>query len=193
MLKIFISYSHKDETYIEEFRKHLQPLKDDRLVEEWYDRRILAGEDYEKEINNNLEDADIICLFISANFLSSESCKKEKKKALELRKKKGVAVIPIILEQCGWQDDNDIKNLLALPTDGKPISSFSNRNEGWYDVYKKLKEVIQERKRIKELRLTEDFEDFLQSVEVFEYAHSQKEKVLLDDISYILNYLNMII
>lgn len=182
MLKIFISYSHRDETHIEEFRKHLQPLKDCGLVEEWYDRRILAGEDYEKEINNNLEDADIICLFISANFLSSESCKKEKKKALELRKKKDVAVIPIILEQCGWQDDDDIKKLLALPTDGKPISSFSNRNEGWYDVYKELKKVIQERKRIKELRLTEKFEDFLQSVEVFEYAHSQKEKVLLDDI-----------
>jgi hypothetical protein len=70
MLKIFISYSHRDETHIEEFRKHLQPLKDSGLVEEWYDRRILAGEDYEKEINNNLEDADIICLFISANFLS---------------------------------------------------------------------------------------------------------------------------
>ena len=34
-LKIFISYSHHDEKlFIEEFKKHLAPLKDKGLVEE---------------------------------------------------------------------------------------------------------------------------------------------------------------
>ena len=91
-LKLFISYSHEDNLdknpYIEQFKKHVAPLKDNGLIEEWYDRKILPGKDYQKEIDDNLEDADIICLFISANFLSSESCKKEKKKTLELREKK---------------------------------------------------------------------------------------------------------
>ncbi len=90
-LKLFISYSHEDnldeQPYIEQFKTHIALLKDNGLIEEWYDREILPGKDYQKEIDNNLEDADIICLFISANFLSSENCKKEKKKALELRKK----------------------------------------------------------------------------------------------------------
>jgi len=182
-LKIFISYSHDDEIpYIEEFKKHLAPLKDNSFIEEWYDRKVLPGEDYERKINNNLEDADIICLFILVNFLSSESCKKEKKKALELRKKKGVVVIPIILSPCGWQDDNDINNLLALPTDGKPISNFSNRDKGWLDVYKRLKGVIEKEIKIKQLKLTEEFEQFLQSTEMFEQSHSQKNRVLLDDI-----------
>ena len=63
-LKIFISYSHHDEKhFIEEFKKHLAPLKDKGLVEEWYDRKILPGEDYQSKIGYNLEDADIICLF----------------------------------------------------------------------------------------------------------------------------------
>jgi len=159
-------------------------LKDKGLVEEWYDRKILPGEDYQSKIDYNLEDADIICLFVSANFLASQSCKKEKKKALELKDKKGTHIIPIILSPCGWRDDEDISKykLLALPTDGKPISTFQNRDEAWLDVYEGLKRVIEEEMKIRELKITEEFENFLRNTEMLTMAHSQKEKVFLDDI-----------
>ena len=185
-LKIFISYSHQDNLfdnpYIEEFKKHITPLKDNGLIEEWYDRRILPSEDYQNKIDNNLEDADIICLFISVNFLSSGSCKDEKKKAFELRKKKGVPVIPIILSLCGWNDDKDISKLLALPTDGLPVSKFSDRGEAWQDVYNELKKIIEKEIKIKQLEIKEEFENFLYDTEMLTKAHSQKESVLLDDI-----------
>ncbi|MFZ3065364.1 MAG: TIR domain-containing protein [Nitrospirota bacterium] len=182
-LKLFISYSHLDENhYIEQFKKHIAPLKDNGLVEEWYDRKILPGEDYQNKIDNNLEDADIICLFISVNFLSSDECKKEKKKALELRKKKGISVIPIILSHCGWLDDKDISKLLALPTDGKPVSSFQNRDEAWHDVYNSLRELIKKEIKIIKLKITEKFENFLRNTEMLTEAHTQKGRVFLDDI-----------
>jgi hypothetical protein len=63
-LDLFISYSHADEGYIEEFIKHITPLKNNGLIENWYDRKIIAGQDFQDDIDNNLEDADIICLFI---------------------------------------------------------------------------------------------------------------------------------
>ena len=83
-LKLFISYSHRDNgeiPFINEFKKHISPFKANGLLEDWYDREIFPGEDFEIEINNNLDDADIICLFISADFLFSEYCMKEKDKA----------------------------------------------------------------------------------------------------------------
>jgi len=182
-LKIFISYSHEDEKpFIDEFKKHLVPLKDKELVEEWYDRKILSGEDYQNQIDKNLEDADIICLFISKNFFDSENCKKEKEKALELRNKKGTQVILIILSPCGWQDYEDISKLLASPTDGKAISTFQNRDEAWMDVYERLKKVIEKEQKIRELKVTEEFESFLRSTEMLTMVHSQKEKVFLEDI-----------
>ncbi len=185
-LKLFISYSHQDNLdsnlYVEEFKKHITPLKDNGLIEDWYDRKILPGNEFQTEIDNNLEDADIICLFISSNFLSSNSCKKEKKKALELNKKKGIPVIPIILSPCGWQDDRDISSLLALPTDGKSVSRFKDRNEVWNDVYNGLKKVIGKELKIKQLKITKEFESFLQDIEMLKKAHSQKERILLDDI-----------
>lgn len=162
-LKPFICYSHQDEKpYIVEFEKHVAPLKNNGSIEVWYDRKILPGEDYQSKIDNNLEDADIICLFISANFLSSKECQKEKKKALELRKKKGIPVIPIILSYCGWQDEEDISKLLALPTDGKPVSSFQNQDEAWLDVYNGLKTIIEKEIKIKQLKIRKEFENFLE-------------------------------
>lgn len=185
-LKLFTSYSHQDNLtknpYIEEFKKYITPLKDNGLIEAWYDREILAGEDYQNEIDNNLEDADIICLFISANFLSSDNCKEEKKKALKLRKEKGISVIPIILSPCGWKDDKDICKLLALPTEGKPVSSFQDRNDAWHDVYNGLKKIIEKEIKIKQLKITEEFDNFLQDTEMLTKAHAQKERVFLDDI-----------
>jgi GTPase SAR1 family protein len=185
-LKLFICYSHKDNLaenpYVEQFRGHITPLKENGLIEDWYDRKVVPGKDYETKIANNLEDADIICLFISVNFLFSEECRKEKKKALELRKERGTSVLPIILSPCGWKDDQEIHNLLALPTDGKPVSHFQNRDEGWQDVYDGLKRIINDEMKIRQLKITEEFESILQDTEMLTKAHSEKARVFLDDI-----------
>jgi len=185
-LKIFISYSHQDNLsnnpYIEQFKKHIAPLNNNGLIEEWYDREILSGAYYQNKIDNNLDDADIICLFISVNFLSSGSCMDEKKKAFELIKKKGISVIPIILSPCGWKDDKDISKLLALPTDGMPVSKFDDRDTAWHDVYNGFKKIIEKEMKIKQLEIKEEFENFLHDTEMLTKAHSQKESVFLDDI-----------
>ncbi|MBW1972305.1 MAG: toll/interleukin-1 receptor domain-containing protein [Deltaproteobacteria bacterium] len=181
-LKLFISYSHLDEEHIKEFIKHIAPLKSNGLIEDWYDRKTIAGQDFQDKIDNNLGNSDIVCLFISANFLSSKACVKEKKNSLELRKKKGIVVVPIILSACGWLDDKEISSLLALPEDGKQISDFTDPNNAWHNVYIGLKVVIETEIKIKQLKITEQFSSFLQNTGLLAKAHSQKEKVLLDDI-----------
>ena len=185
-LKIFISYSHLDNhsenSHIERFKKHIDPFKSNGLIEEWYDRKILSGEDYQNKIDDNLKDADIICLFISANFLFSENCMDEKKKALKLRKDRGVPVIPIIVSPCGWKENKKISRLLVLPTDGNPVSTFNDRDEAWQDVCSGLKKVIEKEIKIRQLEIKDEFNKFLHSSEMLEKAHNQKESVYLDNI-----------
>ncbi|BDZ68533.1 TIR domain-containing protein [Methanobacterium ferruginis] len=184
-LKLFISYSHKDNTeekpLIEEFKTHLAPLKNNFLVKEWYDREIFSGSDFLSEIENNLANADIICLFISSNFLASENCMEEKNRAIQLSKKRNIPVIPIIVNKCGWKDD-EISSLLALPTDGKPVLSFQDRDDAWNNVYEGLKKVIEQEITFRQVKIRKKFVDFLQDTEIFKKAHSQKERVLLEDI-----------
>lgn len=186
-LKLFISYSHEDNKegnlYIEEFKKHITPLKTNGLIEDWYDREILPGKNFNDEIENNLEEADIICLFISSNFISSPACQEEKKKAFELRKRKGTRVIPIILSPCAWQDDfGEYSKILALPTDAKPVVEFENSDKAWLDVYVNLKKIVEYEIKVKLLKIKKEFEVFLQDTEILSKAHAQKETVLLGDI-----------
>ena len=181
-LKLFISYSHNDEEYVKSFIKHLAPLRSNGLIENWYDRKITAGKDYQNAIDNELSDADIICLIISANFLSSDACIKEKKDAIEFKQKKGATVIPIILSPCGWLDDNELFRLLALPTDGKPITIYPNSDAAWKNVYDGLKIAIENELKNRQLEITEKFSIFLQDTELLSRAHSRKEKVNTEDI-----------
>lgn len=181
-LNLFVSYSHLDGGDIDEFKKHTYPLNENGSIGTWYDRKILAGQELKDSIDNNIENADIICLFISANFLSSPACLKEKTKALELKKKKGVVVIPIILSACGWQDDKSISPSLALPTDGNPINTYTNSSDAWNDVYEGLKLVIGLESKIRKAKIKEQFLSFLENTEMLTKAHSRKERVVLSDI-----------
>lgn len=181
-VKLFISYSHQDSQFIDQFKKHLSPLKDCGLIEEWYDREILTGDDFQQKIDNKLDEADIICLFLSASFLDSASCKSEKNKALKLKRTKGVTVVPIILSPCGWKYDEELSRLLASPTDGVSVSEFENRDKAWQNVCDNLKKRIENEIRLKQLKITEAFETFLQDTEMLSNAHSFKENVFLDDI-----------
>lgn len=181
-LNLFISYSHVDKNDITEFIKHISPFEDNGLITTWYDGKIMAGQDFQNGIDNNIDNADIICLLISANYLVSAACQEEKVKALELKEQKGVVVISIILSACGWQDDNSISPLLALPTDGKPINTYANSSDAWNTVYKGLKPVINLESKIKNVKIKEEFVSFLENTEMLTKAHSKKERVVLDDI-----------
>jgi hypothetical protein len=181
-LKLFISYCHKDETLIFDFVSHIKPLKDNGLIKEWYDRKIETGNEFQKDIDNNLEKADVICLMVSHNFLSSTACMKEKDIALKLRTEKGIRVIPIILSPCSWTEYKDLSKLLAVPTDGKPITSFADKNEGWVDAVQWIKNACLSTAKIKKLKIKDEFETFLERTDLLAKSHSEKETLLLKDI-----------
>ena len=46
-MRLFYSYSHKDEALRDELETHLKLLQRQGLIEFWHDRRITAGEEWE--------------------------------------------------------------------------------------------------------------------------------------------------
>jgi hypothetical protein len=142
-VKVFCSYSHKDERYRKQFEAHVAQLVRDKLIHVWQDRRIVAGGDWAGEIDEELNSADIVALFVSADFLKSDYCyEKEMKVALERDAKGEARVVPIIVRPCDWQ--NALFNRLqALPTDAKPITKWKNRDEAWTVVANCLRLTVQ--------------------------------------------------
>ena len=141
-IKLFYSYSHKDEAHKDALETHLATLRSEGKIDEWNDRKITGGSDLGKEIESNMQNAQIILLLFSPDFIGSSSCKDEVKRALELKEKKEIEVVPIILRACSWQD-TEVKNLLALPKDGKPMAQWKDKDAFWLDVYRQLKQVIE--------------------------------------------------
>lgn len=182
MLKLFISYSHKDETLVSKFINHIAPLKNSGLISEWYDRKIETGEEFQNDIDNNLDNADIICLMISDSFLASKACLQEKDVALKLRNRKGIKVIPVIISPCAWTMHTELNPLLASPTDGKPVTSFTDQNEGWLDAINWITKVCKTVAQIKNLKLTDEFTNFLNSTDILTKSHHNKETLNLNDI-----------
>lgn len=182
MIRLFISYSHPDKQYIEAFRRHTAVLHDEYGVDMWFDENIEAGDDFWHRIDENLNDRDIVCLFISSYYLASPACKKEMRTAFDLRQSKGISVVPIILSPCAWTDYKLISSKLAIPTDGVAISTFTDQDEAWVDVYNKLKVLVLSIERIKGLSFDSKFVNFLEDASLLTKAHGNKEELRMDDI-----------
>jgi hypothetical protein len=129
-LKVFFCYAHEDEALLNKLKTHLRPLQRQGLIDMWYDRDISAGAEWEQEINNHLNTADIILFLISPDFMNSNYVNDvELKRAIERHDRREACVIPIILRSVYWQFE-PFDKLQVLPTDGKPIVSASWHNLG---------------------------------------------------------------
>ncbi len=83
-VKIFFCYAHKDEALLKKLKAHLRPLQRQGLIDVWYDREISAGTEWEHEISQHLDEAQIILLLVSPDFMNSDYCYgTEMKRAME--------------------------------------------------------------------------------------------------------------
>jgi TIR domain len=145
MAKVFFSYSHKDEALRDQLETHLAMLKNQGLIESWHDRRILAGAVLDEAIFGELEDADVILLLISSDFLASAYCfSKEMQRAMERHKDGTARVIPVILRDCDWKSA-PFGQLMATPKDGRPVKSWPDIDEALADVALQVRKAVEAR------------------------------------------------
>ena len=144
-IHLFISYSHQDESYRNELEKHLSILRDNGEISDWSDRKILPGQEWDKSIKKELENAQVILFLVSPDFIASNYCKEvELKRAIERHDAKEAVVIPIIIRYCSWEK-SPLGKLQALPIkDGhlKPIKGWDDIDEAFYFVVKGIEKVI---------------------------------------------------
>ena len=143
-IEIFYSYSHKDGELRDELEKHLAILKRGGEIANWHDRRITGGREWEGQIDSHLNSAHIIFLLVSSDFLASDYCYDvEVRTAMARNDAAAARVVPIILRACDWASA-PFARLLALPKDGRPVTSWSNRDEAFWDVAKGIRSIIAE-------------------------------------------------
>ncbi len=142
MTKVFISYSHIDDIYRKELEKHLSVLKKNGYIDTWTDSEIIAGEDWSNEISRELEEAKVILLLISSDFLASNYCYDvEMKRAIERHHKKEAIVVPIILRFCDWSN-TPFSKLQSLPLNARPVRDWSDQDYAFLNIVDGIKALL---------------------------------------------------
>ena len=104
-LKVFVSYAHEDAEYKNELDKFLIMLKRNQQIDVWQDNKIIAGQDWNPEIKNALEDADIVIFLLSVDLLNSTYVwDTELATTLERRARGECVLLPIVIRDCPWTD-----------------------------------------------------------------------------------------
>ncbi|WP_427162412.1 GUN4 domain-containing protein [Aliinostoc sp. HNIBRCY26] len=172
--KLFFSYSHKDETLRDELAKHLTILEWQGVISSWHDRKILPGQEWDHQINDNLNTADIILLLVSSDFLFSRYCwDVEVKRAIERHNTGEACVIPVILRSVDWAGA-PFARLQALPKNAKPVKSWTDQDEAFTDVARGIRTAVEELKQ-KRQRKQEEAEKQRQETEALRRQREQEE------------------
>jgi hypothetical protein len=140
-MKAFISYSHKDENYLERLKIHLVQMKRDGLINEWTDEEINAGSSLNNVISDALDSSELFLALLSPDYIASNYCyNKEFEEAQGMQDAGKLIIVPIIVEPCDWKQ-TPFGNLKALPKDGKAVSEWTNPNNAFLNVIDELRSL----------------------------------------------------
>lgn len=144
-IRLFISFDSNptDKVLCEELIKHLGTLRYQGQIDIWHPGRILPGTNSAEAKNHSLENASIILLLISPDFMNSEHCRLEMERAFQLRSISRVHVIPILLRSVDL-NGTPLAHLECLPRQGKPVKECSrqNRDAQWKAIVEEIRESI---------------------------------------------------
>jgi len=141
---VFISYSHKDEKWLEKLKQFLRPLEDQELIRVWDDTEIRAGSDWLGDIRKALESARVAVFLITQNFLDSPFIKEhELPKLIDAANSRGCLIFWIQVSSTTFEDSPLAKFQGVIPPN-RPLDLMSDAEQSkvLVDIYRKMKEAV---------------------------------------------------
>ncbi len=120
MNKIFISYCSADrdlrQIMEQSLKIYLKSTKN-KFDAIWTDKEIQIGDDWNSTIQDALDSSTIGILLVSPMFLGSDYCMADElKKMLDRRKSEGYLIIPILIRECNFFNDDNLKAMQFFKT-----------------------------------------------------------------------------
>jgi internalin A len=143
-VRVFVSYAHDDERQLKRLDLLLDILEQQYGLAPWRDKRLIAGQEWDEEIRQRLEDMDIFLFIASqASLVRSYIKDPELRRARERRKEGEVEVVVVKLEPCACDEDPFLGKLQRLAPKFKSIAEAPSKPVAWEQVRKDLLPVIQ--------------------------------------------------
>lgn len=142
-INLFLAYAPEDAEYRDQIGKHLSVLKSNGFLNEYCISEVLAGSDADLSIRRMMNDAKIILLLISSDFLASDECRKLEDLAFSMKLRNDAIVIPVLLRPCLY--DESYNQLQILPDNKKAISdrnAWNNEDAAFANVAERIKQLV---------------------------------------------------
>ena len=141
-IEIFFSYAHEDEALMDTVRRQLVVRERIGEIVKWHDRMIPGGDEWRHRIDDRIQRAHVILLFMSQNFLASRYCYEIEGQIALRRHREGTArVIPVILRACDWTV-TPFGELQGLPRDGVPLTQWDDRDQASLEIARGIMDSI---------------------------------------------------
>lgn len=102
--QIFISYSHKDNAWLERLQTMLAPLQPQEILMIWADTNIRPGQLWKEEIERALARAKVAVLLVSPAFLASGWIHTEElPQPVETARREGLTSLRIPWRRLRWE------------------------------------------------------------------------------------------
>lgn len=143
---VFCSYVDSDIEMLEQMDAHLRPLKNERLITLWDERRLPASLnpiERRNVIDERLYAAQIILLLISDEYLYSGKLALEANPATRRNNTGEARTIPIILRPCEWQR-TPFYLLRALPDSARPVSEWPDLEAAFANIAAGIRKAVEQ-------------------------------------------------
>lgn len=140
--KLFISYSHQDQVWLDRLKRHLEPLNRQGLIDSWDDTRIRPGDDWRQEIQAALDAAKVAVLLVTADFFASKFiADNELPPLLAAAEGKGVRIISVLVGPSRFERTPALSHFQAVNSPQKLLKGMSEYE--WETVLNGLAETIE--------------------------------------------------
>ena len=146
MIRIFCSYSHRDDDLKSLLEAHLSVLKlAGKVSVVWSDDDMTAGTEFDNRIRAEMTNAQIILLLLSSDYFKSHYCWHVEALFAFSRHDEGKArVIPVLLRQSKWQLVAELQKYVPIPRNYVPVSSWPNKDEALTQIVSEVDAAIDE-------------------------------------------------
>ena len=144
--KVFISYSHADESYLERLLVYLKPHVGNKndLLDIWCDTRFEGGEDWHKEIQEAIATTKVAICLVSPDFIVSKYIQEHELPPLREAASKGeVTILSVILSPCSFSKSGlNQYQLMHKPSLTLEEMSGPARARVWMDMAKRVEKLL---------------------------------------------------
>jgi nucleoside phosphorylase len=143
--QVFISYSHKDQRFLNDLLTHLKPYLQKGTFPAWSDEQIKPGSQWFDEIKAALAKTSVAVMLVSPDFLASDFIHEhELGPLLKEAAAGGVTILWVLIRDSSYEETplKDYQAVVSPP--GKPFASMTKgrRDTAWRMVCQDIKRAV---------------------------------------------------